>query len=88
MISHLGLGEIEARLIAAGSNIGPETARVGEELREAIALAYPQSPLAAREAFATRMMRVALARIGAARASGAPNDGGGDTPPRWRQTPF
>ena len=32
MISHLGLGEIEARLIAAGSNIGPETARVGEEL--------------------------------------------------------
>ena len=71
MISHLGLGEIEARLIAAGSNIGPETARVGEELREAIAQAYPQSPLAAREAFATRMIRVALARIGAARASGS-----------------
>ena len=34
MISHLGLGEIKARLIAAGSNVGLETARVGEELRE------------------------------------------------------
>ena len=36
-----------------------------------LAQAYPQSPLAAREAFATRMIRVALARIGAARASGS-----------------